>query len=210
MKSNTSNSNPQFFYQLRGTLYRNVNNPQDLIEINEIFESDDPIDARERVFSAYQNLVDVLLQSKDQEYTSHELTLENLKDFIQRNNFNKEEFNELLSLNNTLFNTENDFDKGLCVYLVYSNSKSFTTVEGDLIYEEKLLLHDLNSQINGLRDVMFDNLLIEYKLYEKYEYNYKDYVTTYPKTTNLDPINAVNYILETPLIYSFDYLLKNI
>ena len=48
-----------YFYLLKGTLYRSPNNPEDLIEIHEVFENDNLIEARERAFEVYQNYVDV-------------------------------------------------------------------------------------------------------------------------------------------------------
>lgn len=71
----------KIFYHLKGTMFRSKKNETNLIEINEIFEDENPIIAREKAFNAYQNYIDVFLQAKEKEYISYEQTVIELKDF---------------------------------------------------------------------------------------------------------------------------------
>lgn len=209
MNNASSNSNHRFYYLLKGTLYRSQDNPEDLIEINQEFKDNDPIQARKRVFEVYQNTIDVLLQGKGKNYKSHDQARIVLTDFIKNNHINFSKIRPPFNSFYDKFDIEIDFDKGLSIYLVHSNSNTFTTLEGQVIYQDKLLLHDLNSQINGLKVCMYNALLTEYKLFQKYGYDCKDYITTFPKTTYLDAKDA-NYFLNTPMDYNLEYLVKNI
>ena len=209
MNNTSSNSNYRFYYLLKGTLYRSKDNPEDLIEINQEFKNNDPIEARKRVFEVYQNTIDVLLQSKGENYKSHDQARIVLTSFIRNNHIN---FNEVRTTLNSFydkFDAEIDFDKGLSIFLVHSNTKIFTTLEGQVIYEDKLLLHDLNSQIKGLKEDMFNALLAEYNLFQKFDYDCKDYITTFPTTNNLEAKDT-NYVLSTPINYCYENLLKNL
>jgi len=65
MKITTKNkAMSKFYYLLKGTLYPSQDNLDDVIEINEVFKRDNPIEARERVIELYEKYVDVLLKSK--------------------------------------------------------------------------------------------------------------------------------------------------
>jgi hypothetical protein len=54
----------KFYYLLKGTLYPSQDNLEDVIKINEIFKSDNPIEARERAIELYEKHVDLLLKNK--------------------------------------------------------------------------------------------------------------------------------------------------
>lgn len=194
----------KFFYLLKGTLYRSADNPEDLVEINEVFQNDNPIEARERAFEMYQNYLDVILEGKDMKYESHKQAFEALHDFLKSD---KKEANPFIK---ELFGKpEHDFDKGLGVYLVMSDSKTFTTFEGELIYEGKTLIHDLNSSITGLQDHMFSGLLNEYELYKRFGYDCKDYEVTFAAAEK-NAKNTHHIILKTPINHSYKYLLKHL
>lgn len=207
MSNTSSNPNYRFYYVLKGTLYRSKDNPEDLIEINQEFKSNDPIEARKRVFEVYQNTIDVLLQSKAENYKSHDQARIALTDFIRNNHINLTGIRTTLNSFYDKFDTEIDFDKGLSIFLVHSNTKIFTTLEGQIIYEDKLLLHDLNSQIKGLKGNMFNALLAEYKLFQKFGYDCKDCITTFASPNNLEA-KVTNYVLSTPINYCYENLLK--
>lgn len=158
------------FYLLKGTLYRTADSLNDLIEIHEIFENDNPFKARERAFTVYQNYIDVLLQSIDADYEDHEIARTALKIFLEE----KEKPSKLATLmdnfredDEEIFKIENDFDKGISIYMVKADSKTFTTLEGEVIYEDKILIHDLNSELNGVRDYIKESLVEEYSLYKE-------------------------------------------
>ncbi len=182
---------------MKGMLYRSSENPHDFIEINEIFQDDNPIEARERAFTVCQNYIDVLLQSIGEEYESHEKARVALKKFLEE----KEKPSKLTALMNNvgeeeeaLFKIENDFDKGISLYMVMSDSKTFITLEGELIYEDKILIHDLNSELTGIRDHIKKSLIKEFEMYKKYEYDCKDYAIQVSGIEN-------EMILRTPLLF---------
>jgi hypothetical protein len=194
----------KFYYLIKGTLYRSKDNTDNLIEILEVFKNDLPILARERAFEVYQNYIDVLLESKNLMYENHREAVLATKDFIS---------NELettpLFIGSIFESIEDDFDKGISIYLVMSDSKTFTTLEGELIYEDKILIHDLNSEISGLKEVMHTGLLQEYELYKKHDYDCKDYVASFP-TAEKSAKNKYQYILRTPINHEITHLLKGI
>lgn len=160
-----------YFYLLKGTLYRSQHNPEDLIEINEVFESDNLIEARERVFEVYQNYIDVLLEGVGTTYESHHKANKDLDAFMME----EQDLDDLLDNPNLPKypqpDTVHDFDKGLSIFLISKDSKTFTTREGEVIYEDKLLIHDLNSELPAVREHMYAALLKEYALYKKYGYD---------------------------------------
>jgi hypothetical protein len=194
----------KFYYLLKGTLYRSKDNPHDLIEIHEVFKNDSPILARERAFEVYQNYIDVLLESKNLTYENHRDAVVSTKDFISI-----EPKIAPLFMEGIFGAIEDDFDKGISIYLVMPDSKTFTTLEGELIYEDKILIHDLNSEIAGLKEVMHTGLLQEYELYKKYDYDCEDYAASFP-TAEKSAKNKYQYILRTPINHEITHLLKGL
>lgn len=87
-----------------------------------------------------------------------------------------------------------EFDKGLSIYLIMTDSKTFTTLEGELVYEDKLLIHDLNSELTGVRDHINECLIKEFELYKKYQYDYKDCALKVLEIGN-------EMILRTPMVF---------
>lgn len=187
----------KFYYQIKGTLYRYKNNLEDYIEINEVCKNDSPIIARERAFEIYQNYLDVMLDHQENIFENHNDVVLAAKDFISF-----EEELETKQLQNVI-KTQDDYDKGICIYLIMSNSKKFTTLEGEMIYEDKLLIHDLNSEIKGLKEHMHSELLKEYLLYKKFNYEFKDYAISLP-----DVNGDWQYFLQTPINHTITHLLK--
>lgn len=195
----------KFFYLLKGTLYRSQDNPNDLIEINEVFENDNLIEARERVFEVYQNYIDVLLESKETTYESHNKVYKILNTFIEKE----------IDLEDLLENHKpakfpqpdlvNDFDKGLSIFLISKDSKTFTTLEGEVIYEDKLLIHDLNSELPAVREHMYVALEKEYKIYKESGYDCKEYEVVLWSFSEPDKKQT---ILKTPIDYTLDCVLR--
>lgn len=185
------------FYQLKGTMFRYKKEETNLIEINEIFVHENPIVARENAFNAYQNYIDVFLQAKEKEYISHEQTVIELKDFTSSY---KREF--LKFGNEIIDEIDLDFDKGLNIYMVYQNSPIFQTVEGEVIYENKLLIHFIENELSGLVWNVLDNLFVEFKVYKLKKYDIKNYTI---EIETVDPLsnesNKKNY-LETPIDFN--------
>lgn len=63
----------KFYYLLKGTLYPSQDNLDDVIEIDEVFKSNNPIEARERVIEQYEKYLDLLLKSKGKKKKIHRL-----------------------------------------------------------------------------------------------------------------------------------------
>lgn len=182
------------FYLLKGTLYRTSTNPEDLIEIHVIFQNDNPIKARQRAFEVYQNYVDVLLQGIGADYEDHEMARNALKKFLEE----KEKPSMLTDLMNkfreddeALFKIENDFDKGISLYMVMADSKTFNTLESELIYEDKILIHDLNSELTGVREHINKSLIKEYLLYKENGFDSGD----------CEVEVGENVVLKTPVVF---------
>lgn len=175
-------------------MFRSKKNETNLIEINEIFEDENPIVAREKAFNTYQNYIDVFLQSKGKEYISHEQTVIELKDFTSSY---KREF--LKFGNEIIDEIDLDFDKGLNIYMVYQNTPVFQTVEGEVIYENKLLVHFIENKLSDLIWNVLANLFEEFKIYENNKYNFKDKkieVETFGSFSNKSNVKAY---LKTPI-----------
>lgn len=190
-----------YFYLLKGTLYRSPNNPEDLIEVHEVFENDNLIVARERAFEVYQNYVDVLMESHQETYTTHDNANRVLHSFLEK----EEDLEDLLNNPRTMKypqpDTVHDFDKGISIFLVRTDSKTFQTLEGELIYEDKYLIHDLNSELPAVLEHLYDNLVKEYELYQKYGYDCKGFTATIPKAPSISSSDEI-FILQTPIVYT--------
>lgn len=185
---------PKIFYQLKGTMFRSKGNETDLVEINEIFKDKNPITARENAFKTYQNYVDVFLQANNKEYLSYEQTVIELQDFT---NSYKREFVKIG--NEIIAEIDVDFDKGLSIYMVYENSPIYQTVEGEKIYENKLLIHFIENKLSDLVWNVLDNLFEEFKVYELYKYNFKNYKIEIETADPFSNESNVKDYLETPI-----------
>jgi len=184
---------PKFFYQISGTLFRTKGSEKDPVEVFKIFKNGNPIIAREEVFNYYQNYIDVFLDSKGKKYKSHEETVKDIQDFV--NSYEKKYFKfggvKIAEL-------DIDFDKGLNIYVVMADSKIFTTVEGETIYEDKRLIHRIDNQYDDINMDLFNALCFEYSLYDKNGYYYGNYKRNYDVSGLFeDPI--MKSILETPV-----------
>ena len=182
------------FYQLKGTMFRSKGNETDLIEVNEIFEDENPIIAREKAFNVYQNYIDVFLQGKEKEYISYEQTVIELQDFT--NSYRR----EFVKIGNKIIDEiDVDFDKGLSIYMVYENSPIYQTVEGEKIYENKLLIHFIENKLSDLVWNVLDNLFEEFKVYELNKYNFKNYKIEIETADPFSNESNVKDYLETPI-----------
>ncbi len=74
---------------------------------------------------------------------------------------------------------EVDFDKGLFIYLVTNPSDTYTTLEGELIYNQKILVHFFNAKFERYWGAAFDGLRTEFIFF---------------KTNNLDTAQEVREI----------------
>ena len=190
------NKNPKFFYQISGTLFRTKGNESNPVEVLKVFKNENPIIAREMAFNYYQNFIDVLLESKGKEYVSHEEMEIELQDFV--NSYERKYF----KLGGQIIaELDVDFDKGLNIYLVMADSEIYTSFQGEPIYEDKQLIHRIDNQFVDIKMELFHALRFEYSLYEKFEYEYKNFKRDYDVSGLFeDPI--FNSILDTPIDFN--------
>lgn len=184
-----------FFYQVRGTLYRNNSDSMDFVEVNEVFKRDNPIEARELAFNFYQNYIDVFLENLGKTYVNHEETLFWLRDFIKNK---KESFQKIG--NELMWQIDEDFDKGLFVYLVINEADKFVTLEGETIYNNKIQIHRLDYSPDELYDDLYSNLMKEYEMYEKQNFDMKNYKIDYDFDKSKF-ITELKPTLRTPIDY---------
>lgn len=185
-----------FFYQVKGSLYRNDSDNPDLVELNEVFKNDNPIKAREQAFDFYQNYIDVFLENLKKSYNNHEETLFWLRNFIK----NKKESYQKIG-NELIWQIDEDFDKGLFIYLVLDETDKFETLERETIYNNKIQIHRLDYSPNELYDDLYSNLKIEYELYEKNNFDWGNYKIEYDFDKSKF-ITELKPTLRTPIDYA--------
>lgn len=185
--------NKSFFYLVRGTLYRNSSTNPDLVEIDVVFKDENPIIAREKAFDFYQNYVDVFLENTGKESGSHQQNICHLRDFLKSENQSVFKIGD-----EVLFDVDDDFDKGLFVFLVFDDSKKFQTLEGLTIYEEKLLIHRLTYNPTELYVDLYNNLITEFEIYDFNKYDFKNHKVDNDKPT-IYTIEGCKPYLRTPI-----------
>lgn len=82
-----------------------------------------------------------------------------------------------------------------------ADTSIYTSVEGEVIYEDKHLIHYISSQRLDFRLNLFASLLYEFSLFEKYGYDFKSYRRNYC-VTGQDKGNSIKRILETPIDFT--------
>ena len=150
---------PKFFYYIRGTMFRSKGNENNLVEVSEVFKDDNPIVAREKAFRVYQNYIDVFLESKGKSYVSHEETEIVLKDFV--NSYRR----EFVSVGGQVIGgmeIDVDYDKGMNIFMVMSDSPTLTTREGELYFEDKRLIHYIGNGFMDFKAEVFESLVFEF------------------------------------------------
>ena len=147
------------FYLLQGTIFRTQEDLKNLIEINEVFSDESLIVARRNVFRKYQSYVDVFLDSIGSKYKSFSRAVQELQDFV---NSYKVQY---VGKNADLGKVEVDFDKGLFIYLVTDPSDTYTTKEGELIYNKKILIHFFNADFKNFWEAALKGLQLEANFY---------------------------------------------
>jgi len=184
---------PPFYYLLKGSLFRYPGQESDLVEVSELFIDDNPLLARAKAFRAHQNYVDVLLDSKSSIFTNHWNAANLLQPY-----FNTFKRSLLKAGSELLADEEPDFDKGLFIYLVMGNSKTYQTREGLTVYEDKCLIHALCKQSFECEPVILDGLLKEFMLYTNHGIDVAEQAV--PLLTNNELQTIVpNMILDTPI-----------
>lgn len=147
------------FYLLKGTIYRNLDNEKNLIEINEVFQNDSLLEARKQAFSKLRSYIDVFLESISKEYSSHWQVVNDLESFIKSS---KVQF----AMNNpALGKMDSDFDKGLFLYLVTDPSDVYITKEGDTVYNKKITVYSFSNETLEDTNIIRSGLEKEYQFY---------------------------------------------
>lgn len=143
------------------------------LEVEEIFENEMPIIAREAAFNFYQNYIDVLLQSKGKKYFSDSQAREELKTFIQTGTSTRVKFGD------KEFEFDDSQGNGIGIFLVVDvppekEQETLSLKEGD-----EFLIHGIGNLIgrSGNTDYVIGNLEQEYKLYEHFNYYTKGKAT---------------------------------
>ncbi len=150
------------FYQVEGTLLRSIGNEANPIEISEIFKAENPKAARDHAFKYFQNYIDVFLESVNVEFESVEQAQAELVDFYNSHK-------EVYFRNNHDLKIENDIFNGLGIYFILGDSKTFTTLEGKLVYEERKLIHFFGTDYEDQKVLMQENLITEAALYQEFD-----------------------------------------
>jgi len=139
------------------------------LEVEEMFENESPILARDAAFNFYQNYIDVLLQSKGKKYHSDSQAREELKTFIEIGTKNKTKFGE------QEFEIDNSFGNGIGIFLVIDIAKEETYELLSLKKNDEFLIHGIGKLLGGSDDTDFliNDLNKEFELYAYYNYDTK-------------------------------------
>lgn len=141
-------------YLLKGTFFRSPNDQKNLVEINEIFEDVDIRSARKNAMRKFQSYIDVLLESLGLQYESDDQAQKDLQKFVKSHKKKKDFIIPE-------FEVDEDFDKGLYLYFIPEGSKTFTSLEGEKIYENKYLIRYLDNGFLNLEKNVKDGILRE-------------------------------------------------
>lgn len=186
-------------YLLKGTLYRNKESDKnDLIEIHEKFCDEEPIEARTKAFKKFQSYVEVLLESKELRFHSHEQVERELNSFVDSGERH-------FALNIPELEIDNDFDKGLFLYFIPNPDKKILTKENQVYYEEKYCIHLIDNKKTDLRKYIINSLIFEFDYYGKHNFNTSDHECWTYKRSVSGKMNKVS-ILDTPHTNLFEVL----
>ncbi len=169
-----------FHYLVKAKLIRYINADDiNFIEIEEKFENENPILAREAAFNFYQNYIDVLLESKGLKYQSDNQARKELQSFIDSGPKKKKEKtgNESEDKLSELFDDlyDSTFGNGIGVFFVID--KPIAEAKESLRDEvgEESLIHGIGSHniFSGIQHLM-DGLVTEYNYYRSFGYSIND------------------------------------
>lgn len=154
-------------YKVKAKLIRFIKDGViDFFEINEKFENDNPIEAREQAFLFYQNNIDVLLQGVDKIYISDKQTRVDLNSFVDSGRIAKQEgIFEGLKI-------AESYGNGIGVYMVIDIPRKDDVINDPI--GEEYAIHEI-SFTGDDTDMLTFSLTQEYLYYEDFGYNTKDY-----------------------------------
>lgn len=179
-------------YVVKAKLIRLIKgNEIDFLEFEEKFESENPITAREKAFTHYQNFIDVLLEAKGKKYFSDRQARTELTSFIDPGTSTK------VKIGDKEIEFSDSFGNGIGVFMVVDQP-----IE-DKIFDDKIgeefLIHGIGRiSFSDDPQSLMDALNHEYWYYEQLNYdtkNYKHNIDFYEyDIAETEP----NEILETP------------
>lgn len=179
-------------YVVKAKLIRLIKgNEIDFLEFEEKFESENPISAREKAFTHYQNFIDVLLEAKGKNYFSDRQARTELTSFIDSGTSTK------VKIGDREIELSDSFGNGIGVFMVVDQP-----IE-DKIFEDKIgeefLIHGIGRiSFSDDPQSLMDALNHEYWYYEQLNYdtkNHKQNIDFYEyDIAETEP----NEILETP------------
>lgn len=189
-----------FHYIVKAKVIRQTEgNELDFAEINESFENENPIIARDAAFRFYQSWIDILLQSKNKEYVSDIEARKDLISFIDSSVSTK-----LYSGDTEIEFSKNSLGNGIGVFFV-PDIEIDVSYSGRIVAGDELLIHGIGNF--GRKYMLDDNVCIlssevEYYKHFNYETNNKEVDIVYCfrcwYEDGYDEEKTTRTILETP------------
>jgi len=188
----------EIFYLIKGTILLQGSRNNETFEPEIVFKDENPVQARKLAFQKFQDFVELFLEGIGKKYSSYEKAVIQLNDYLSSN---KTQY----FLNNPDLPINVDADKWLGIYMVITDSKTHQTKEGITVYEDKELIHYLGTDINDMKQKLLESLMIEYGLFEEFEYNMGD-LKTKVDTRGKGEEDDIVEILQTSI--NFDCIFK--
>lgn len=166
-------------------------NEIDFLEIEEKFESQNPINAREKAFSYYQNFIDVLLEGKNKRYSSDRQARIELTSFIDPGT------STTVRIGDKEIELSDSFGNGIGVFMVIDHPLK------DKIFEDKVgeefLIHGIGRiSFSDDPQSLMDSLNHEFWYYKQLDYDTKNYKQNIDFYEYDIAETESNKILETP------------
>lgn len=159
---------PSFHYIVKAKLIRLIKgNEIDFLEFEDKFENQNPIIARENAFKHYQNYIDVLLQGKNEIYTTDRKAREELNSFIDPGTKTK------IIIGEKEVEFSDSFGNGIGVFMIIDIPKN------DVVYDdhiaEEIFIHGIGniSPLSDDPDRTIFELAKEFDYYKHYNYDTK-------------------------------------
>lgn len=151
------NEKPKIFYKIEGALYRNLKfEENDLIKINKEFREKTAKESREKAFSYYSSLLEVLLESIGLKYQNNKQAERDLSRFYFSN---KSESHPKLSY--VIF--DNDIDKLITISFCSTKVSPYITKNGLKIYDDEKVIQAFGYESFKLSKKINNNLKIEHQ-----------------------------------------------
>ena len=181
-----------FHYVVKAKLIRLIKeNEIDFLDVEEKFENENPIIAREKAFNHYQNLIDVLLQGKNKKYFSDKQARAELTSFIDPGTKTK------VQIGDKEIEFSDSLGNGIGVFIVIDKPMIDKIID-DKIGDEYLIHGIGRMSCSDDPQSLMDGLNHEYWYYEHFAYDTKNYLQTIDFYEYDIAETEPNEILETP------------